>query len=199
MSNQSSTVATIKKGFFLGIGIVIPFACLEIASIQYAIYETKELGNEMMQDATQYETTMSIDYPETIIKTPQKKTADDITAEREEDTELSADNDFEEFNADFNRSYDKSMKLSPHQTTTKNGKLLVTGSVTNNATIAVNSIQIEAELFKDGTFVYECSKYISMPIEPNQSENYMIQCGCGKGDIPEFDTVTVKVTKASRF
>lgn len=200
MDKQQSMVSTIKKGFFLGLGAVIPFAVLEVASVKYAFHEGESFNAEIMETFNK-EINLQDDFYKLNQPKAESTTESDsaTTSTTTTATTTSATPSFEDSFANYNRSYDKEIRLSEYQTNIQNGRLLVTGSLTNEAKIAVNSVEIEAELFKGGTFVYECSDYISKTIESGQSENYMIKCGCSKGDTPEFDEVKVKVSKASRY
>ncbi len=188
MEKQQSPFTLIKKGFLLGIGLMIPLAVLEFASVKYAFYESKAYTEEMTSNWSD----ITADFkPSTALEQTENddKADNDDTAISEMDRHFSA----------YNQSYAKDIRLSPHQTTMQNDKLLVIGSFTNSAKVPINTVEIEAELFKDGKFVYECSDYIGMTIKPGQSENYMIKCGCNKGDTPAFDEVKVKVNKALAY
>ncbi len=83
----------------------------------------------------------------------------------------------------------------------KNGEqLLVLGTIQNTGDKSTNSITLEAELSdKAGEFVYECTEYISKNLEPGESENFQIKCGCGQNPMPEYATMNVRVVSASSF
>ena len=82
-----------------------------------------------------------------------------------------------------------------------NGKqLLILGEVVNESDETASTVEIEAELFDaDGQFVYECSEYLSNGIEPGETENYQIKCGCNKNGVPEYSNIKVKVVRASSY
>lgn len=92
------------------------------------------------------------------------------------------------------------IKLSPHSVRTQGLQILIQTTATNNALVPINSLRLEAELFdKDGTFVYECGEYVSNKIEPGKTENVQIQCGCSKNGLPEYASITLKVTNATTY
>ena len=60
--------------------------------------------------------------------------------------------------------------------------------------------QIEAELFDaNGVFVYECSDYINVKLAAGQTENYQVKCGCNKNGLPEYDSIKLRITRASIY
>lgn len=172
---QKSLIQTIKTGFLLGIGFTIPLAAIEFLSIKYSFYTMEQLADE---------------YSESMYE----NAGEQIGSNEQESDTLTQ----EEFDK-YNKSYVKDISLSAHETTKQQGQLLITGSFINKAKVAVNTVEIEAELFYQDNFVYECSSYINMSIEPEQSENYMIRCGCKDSETPEFDQIKVKVTRASSY
>ncbi len=194
MEKQQSALSLIKKGFLLGLGAVIPFAALEIASIKYSFYETELYSTEMLDSFNERTGKASSAY--TFVNSVNQENATDGETTSTTNTESTSS---EDAFSSYNRSYAEDIRLSPHQATVQNGRLLIKGSLTNDAKMTVDLIEIEAELFKDGAFVYECATYIDTKIKPSQSENYMIRCGCGKGDIPQFDDIKVKVSRASSY
>ena len=101
---------------------------------------------------------------------------------------------------DYEKSYTEKISLSPFVERLQGVQLLITGQFTNNSEKAINSLEIEAELFnEDGNFVYECSKSFYEKKEPGVTENYLIKCGCSKNGIPEYATAKVRVVKASSY
>jgi hypothetical protein len=94
----------------------------------------------------------------------------------------------------------ENIKIKSYKDASDNNKLLLLGTIVNEGEVNVSSIQLEAELIDDkGDFVYECSAYISRTLEPKESENFQIKCGCKDGDIPKYSNINIRVVNASNF
>jgi len=103
---------------------------------------------------------------------------------------------------DYVSSHDKTsqVEIISYRDTSTTGQLLILGTMKNNADTPVSLVQVEAELFdSSGTMVYECSEYISSTIASGSNENFQIKCGCGKTPIPEYESFTIRITKASAY
>lgn len=50
-----------------------------------------------------------------------------------------------------------------------------------------------------GNFVYECSEYIGSKVQPGASENFLMKCGCSRESVPEYATISLRVVEASAF
>lgn len=50
-----------------------------------------------------------------------------------------------------------------------------------------------------GKFVYECSEYISKKIKKGESENFQIKCGCGKIPLPKYTSINLRVVSAVNY
>lgn len=86
-------------------------------------------------------------------------------------------------------------ELGEYEANMQGEQLLITGTVKNISDRPYESITLEAELYDEaGKFVYECTEYINQELAVGQSENYLIKCGCSKGDVPDFASAKVKVT-----
>ncbi|MCF6226191.1 MAG: hypothetical protein L3J22_07835 [Xanthomonadales bacterium] len=112
------------------------------------------------------------------------------------------DSDISSFESNFDSNFDRTdqIEIKEYRVLKNGNQLLILGSVFNKGNKVTNSIQLEAELSDmDGKFVYECSEYISKKISPGESENFQIKCGCGKGQVPEYDSVNVRVMSASSY
>ncbi|MEW8348168.1 MAG: FxLYD domain-containing protein [Candidatus Thiodiazotropha taylori] len=86
------------------------------------------------------------------------------------------------------------IKIDRYEDKTTDGQLLVIGSLTNNGSKAVSSIQLEAELFDEaGEFVYECTEYINNRVHSGSSENFQIKCGCKDSNLPKYNSIKISV------
>lgn len=91
----------------------------------------------------------------------------------------------------------KQIKIVSYEDKTKDGQLLIVGSLKNNGTKSTSSIQLEAELFDgNGKFVYECTEYISNDVLPMESENFQIKCGCKDSQLPKYSSLKIRVISA---
>lgn len=89
----------------------------------------------------------------------------------------------------------KNIEFIKHTDTKLKHKLLIIGSLKNNSAEPVNNIKLEAEFFKDGEFVDECTEYLGNKIGPGQIENFKVACGCSNDFVaPEYDNYTLRVT-----
>ena len=158
----------IKKGFFIGIGLLMPMALLEFGAFK--------LSMVMMTDEME-SYTEKLDYQE----------------EPESDWKPGEKDIY-----DFNKSYVGEVLLGEYSYTTQGLQLLITGDITNKSSSDLSVVEVEAELFnKDGKFVYECSEYMRKQFKSGAKENYLIKCGCSKNGLPEFDKIEVRVVNAS--
>jgi len=79
-------------------------------------------------------------------------------------------------------------------------QLLIAAQFTNNSDKVISNLEIEAELFDaDGKFVYECSKSIYEEKAPGIAENFIIKCGCSENGVPDYQTVKLRVVKATSY
>ncbi len=56
-------------------------------------------------------------------------------------------------------------------------KVLVMGSLVNKNKKKIKSIKLEAEFFKNGEFVDECTEYLSTNLKTGETENFKVSCG----------------------
>lgn len=78
--------------------------------------------------------------------------------------------------------------------------VMVLGNIKNTGTEKISSVKLEAEFFNEnGEFVYEESVYISKKLNPNETENFAIKCGCANRKFPEYTKVIVRVVSASNY
>ena len=68
--------------------------------------------------------------------------------------------------------------LSDVQELKHDGVTSIIGSIKNTGKAKARSLQIQANLFNHGTFVDQYSTYIAGSIDPGQSRNFKIACGC---------------------
>jgi hypothetical protein len=86
------------------------------------------------------------------------------------------------------------IKILEHKDQRNTEKLIVIGSLINSNESRVKSIMLEAEFFKKGVFVDECTEYITTNLNPGETENFKISCGgCGDYVVPEYDDYTVAI------
>lgn len=99
-------------------------------------------------------------------------------------------------------SFDKSdnIEIVEYRDVRYGDQLLVLGTVRNNGTVRISTIQLEAEFTdKEGKFVYECTTYLGNKIGPGEKENFQIKCSCGNNPVPVYAGLTVKVTSAADY
>ncbi len=90
------------------------------------------------------------------------------------------------------------IEILNHKDTSTSEKLIIIGALTNNQESKISSLTIEAEFFKDGEFVEECSEYISTNIGQDEIENFKISCGgCGNYTTPDYNTYKITVKSAN--
>lgn len=81
-----------------------------------------------------------------------------------------------------------------HKNILDSKKLLIMGSLVNNNKKTIKSITLEAEFFKNGKFVDECTDYTNVNLKTGETENFKVACGgCNDYDPPEYDTYTLVV------
>lgn len=103
-----------------------------------------------------------------------------------------------DISSEFNRA--KQIQILEQREQKHGEQLLILGKIKNSGDNKASSIQLEAELLdSEGTFVYECSEYVSKELQPGETENYQIKCGCGKTPLPNYNSITVRVVSASGF
>ena len=111
--------------------------------------------------------------------------------------------DFEELDGEsfsFGQADASKIEINSQREMMNGNQLLVLGEFTNRNEKAINTIELEADLFdEDGVFVYQCSEYISKKVEAGAIENYQIKCGCSKNGVPDYDTLKVNVVSASSY
>lgn len=106
----------------------------------------------------------------------------------------------EETYSELLTDYSKNIVVDKFQDQRDGDKVNILGSITNTGSTAIGSIKLEAEFFDDkGEFVYEQTEYIDKKLAPNESENFLIACGCKDKKFPEYKTVTVSVVAAHNF
>ena len=92
------------------------------------------------------------------------------------------------------------IEIQSYRSRVDGNRVVIVGSIINNGEEQASSIQLEAEFMdENGEFLYECSDFISQAINPSQTENFQITCGCGDNPVPEYSEFTVRVTRASIF
>ncbi len=79
----------------------------------------------------------------------------------------------------------------------KNGNYTyIVGSYKNVSTEKISSFTIQADFFdKDGNFVWQEDESVYRDIEPNETRNFAIKCGCHDHAIPEYTKVVMSAYK----
>jgi hypothetical protein len=75
-------------------------------------------------------------------------------------------------------------------------RVSIVGTVKNTGAKRARNVQIEAELFQKGKFVDQYSTYVSGSIEPGESRNFKINCGCKDTPPADHDSYKVHVRSA---
>lgn len=96
--------------------------------------------------------------------------------------------------------YTKLIEITGYRDLSQDGKINVLGSLVNKGDEPIGSIKVEAEFFDDqGEFVLERSEYISKKVQPGQTENFQISCGCKDQTVPAYKSITLRVVSAHNF
>jgi hypothetical protein len=96
--------------------------------------------------------------------------------------------------------YTQFIEITGYRDLSQDGKINVLGSLVNKGSEPIGSIKVEAEFFDDkGEFVLERSEYISKKVQPGQTENFQISCGCKDQVVPAYKSITLKVVSAHNF
>jgi len=170
---------TIKKGFLLGVGLLIPLLLVEYLSAEYSFHKMNQ---------------MTVDSFEAF------KNEFDADEELYDEVELGDVESHSNFEYDFNKSYVKDIEILDYNSVIQNNQLLIRGQIKNNAEKEISSIEIEAELFDEaGNFVFECTEYLSESIATNTVENFLIKCGCSENSVPEYSKIEVSIARASAY
>jgi hypothetical protein len=155
---------TIKVGFWLGIGFIIPQMIVMYGGTIMTFIAMPSMMQGVMEDGM----------------------------------EENISENMEDFTSELNRT--AQVELLAHEDRSRDGQLLILGSLKNGGEKPVSSIQLEAELFDENNkFVYECTEYISRRLMSGDVENYQIKCGCKGGELPQYSTFTVRVVGAQGF
>ena len=92
------------------------------------------------------------------------------------------------------------IEIGAYDDKTKDGQLLILGTITNKANKPASSIQLEAELFdSNGEFVYECTEYIGSKVVSGASENFQIKCGCRDSQLPKYSSIEIRFISAHSY
>lgn len=162
--NELGIWKTIKFGFWLGVGFIIP----QLIVMYGGTYITFLAMPKMME--------MAMDNPS------ESKDSFDVS----------------EFTSQLDQT--KKIEIGKYEDKSKDGQLLILGTITNKGDKPASSIQLEVELFDaEGKFVYECSEYISRKLVPGDTENFQVKCGCNTSPIPEYKSVDIRVVGAHGF
>lgn len=93
-----------------------------------------------------------------------------------------------------------SIALGEYRLVRNGTQSLVLGTIVNEGEREIRHIQLEAEfLDAQGELVYECSDYITQPLDPGESENYQMSCGCGDNPLPAHESFAVRVVSAMAY
>lgn len=201
-NTQSNTaLTTIKRGFFLGIGFIIPLIFAFFIVALYVNYQTEKRLNAFNQTFSANTPSNVVSITPPVAESSPKKEPSDNTKNNTNHTEATHSTTSDESDSfeDYMRSYTDEITLTHDQPLNLFKQLIITGKLTNNSNVTVNTVVLEAELFKNDKFVYECSKYINNPLKSGDSEYFMIKCGCSKTPIPDFDRAVVTVKKAAKY
>ena len=160
----------IKYGFWLGIGFIIPMTIYTFGSAYLAMFAMPMMMDSAIEN---YETEYF---------------------ESGSDSETS----FSSFSfPDYDISDE--IEIQGHRLREDGNRISILGSIVNNSQQQASSIQLEAEFTNEtGEFVYECMDFISMTLNPGQTENFQINCGCGDVPLPDYSDYIVRVMHATR-
>jgi hypothetical protein len=99
--------------------------------------------------------------------------------------------------ADYKKDLTIVSYLSYKELKTQNQHYIL-GKIRNTGNITWSAIEIQAEMFNSGQYVYECHEYIRI-LKPNEEDNFKITCGkCSDETIPEHDKLVLKVAAAQK-
>ncbi|MEZ5496146.1 MAG: FxLYD domain-containing protein [Gammaproteobacteria bacterium] len=170
---------TIKKGFLLGVGLLIPLLIVEYLSAEYSFHKMNQMTADSLEAF---------------------KKEFDSDEDLYDEIELGAEEDHSNFEYEFNKSYVKDIEILGYNSIMQKNQLLIRGQIKNNAEKEISSIEIEAELFDEaGNFVFECTEYLSESIVTNAVENFLIKCGCSENSVPEYNKIEVSIARASAY
>ncbi len=97
--------------------------------------------------------------------------------------------------ADFKKDLTIVSHISLRERRTKN-QLQILCKIKNNSDVTWTGIEVQAELFNKGQYVYECDAYIRT-LMAGEEDNLKIICGeCAMDVIPEYDNIKLKVAAA---
>jgi len=162
----------IKVGFWLGIGFIIPQLIVMYSGTALTVFAMPAIF-EMAADEYIYE-------------------LDEM--ESEGDSYPDASGFFDDYDLTGH------VKLGEYSEKLVDGHLHIIGSVTNTGDKPAGSIQIEAELMDaQGMFIYECTEYIGQKVQPGERENFLMKCGCNREKVPDYDSISLRVTQANAF
>lgn len=100
-------------------------------------------------------------------------------------------------NADFKKDLNIVSHLSLRERRTQN-QLQILCKIKNNGDVTWTGIEVQAELFNKGRYVYECEEYVRL-LMAGEEDNLKIICGeCAMDVIPEYDNIKLKVAAAHR-
>lgn len=152
---QNSFKEIFRKGFILGLGMIIPF------SVAFGL---SNFFNYKLSTMLYTEDSTSYSYKS-----------------KEED-------------------HIKSLEIQNIHDTREGNFVMVLGAIKNTGKEKISSIKLEAEFFNEkGEFVYEETEYVSKSVAPNETENFVIKCGCTNRTFPEYSKVTVRVVSAGNY
>lgn len=83
--------------------------------------------------------------------------------------------------------------VTQHEKATRNGSLLVLGTVENQGTNSPRILTIQVDLYdKAGKFVDQCQEYLRGSLRPGESRHFKVSCGTKDSPPVEHETYKVR-------
>jgi hypothetical protein len=90
-------------------------------------------------------------------------------------------------------STSKALVLSDVEEQKDDGRVSVTGKLTNNGTRSAHGLQVVVDMFNHGKFVDQYSTYIAGSVAPGESRYFKIACGCKDNPPAAHDSFKTQV------
>ena len=93
-------------------------------------------------------------------------------------------------------STSKALVLSDVEERKDDGRISVTGKLTNNGTRSARGLQVVVDMFNHGKFVDQYSTYIAGSVGPGESRYFKVACGCKDNPPAEHDSFKTEVSSS---
>jgi hypothetical protein len=90
----------------------------------------------------------------------------------------------------------KALVLSDVEEQKGDGRVSVTGKITNNGTRSARGLQVVVDMFNHGKFVDQYSTYVPGSVAPGESRYFKIACGCKDNPPAEHDSFKTQVSSS---